>query len=206
MDVKTLCLGVLSAQPQTGYEIKKQFEVGFRHFFLAGFSSIYPALAQLASDGLVSVTSVEQSNRPDKKIYEITDAGREALRDELISTGPRHRVRSEFLVLIYFAHLMPAQHVAGVIDGMIEKWESFLLDDIDTFEKEHSGGDPNTMTPGQRFACGYGRAVLTAALAYTKRQKPQLLREIGAPEEPELDDDEPVAASPKPSEIMMAGE
>ncbi|MEO1017432.1 MAG: PadR family transcriptional regulator [Pseudomonadota bacterium] len=201
MDVKTLCLGVLSEQPRTGYEIKKQFELGFRHFFIAGFGSIYPALAQLASDGLVSVTSVEQSNRPDKKIYQITEAGQEALRAELIATAPRHRIRSEFLVLMYFAHLMPADKVGSAIDGMIEQWETLLLDEIEEFEDEHSCGDPSTMTPGQRFACGYGRTVLTAALAYVKRQKPQLLREIAGG-----DPEDAPAPQPAPTQMAIAGE
>ena len=39
MNVKTLCLGVLSERDLSGYEIKKSFEESFRHFFLAGFGS-----------------------------------------------------------------------------------------------------------------------------------------------------------------------
>ena len=33
MDVKTLCLGVLTEGDKSGYEIKKHFEQAFRHFF-----------------------------------------------------------------------------------------------------------------------------------------------------------------------------
>ena len=36
------------------------------------------------------------------------------------------------------------------------------------------------MTPGMRFAVGYGRTVLTAALAYVKRQRGTLLRQLDA--------------------------
>ena len=56
MDVKTLCLGVLSRGDASGYEIKKQCEEGpFAHFYAAGFGSIYPALNALWSEGLISV-------------------------------------------------------------------------------------------------------------------------------------------------------
>ena len=75
MDVKTLCLGVLAERPMTGYEIKKLFDRGFRHFFVAGYGSIYPALAELAQAGLVTVESVDQERRPDKKVYRITAVG-----------------------------------------------------------------------------------------------------------------------------------
>ena len=56
MNVRTLCLGILSLGEATGYEIKKGIEDGmFSHFIDASFGSIYPALTQLAAEGLLSV-------------------------------------------------------------------------------------------------------------------------------------------------------
>lgn len=178
MDVKTLCLGVLTERPMTGYEIKKQFEAAFRHFFPAGFGSIYPALAELARDGLVTVENVEQDGRPDKKVYDLTAAGRKALAAELVVTEPRHKVRSEFLALMFFAHLLPPERVEQVIDGMIREWEHVLEDDLATAERDAVARGCEPLTPGMRFALGYGRTMLSAALAYVKRQQPQLLREL----------------------------
>ena len=55
MDVKILCLGVLSRGEASGYEIKKAFEEGpFSHFHQASFGSIYPALNALSAEGLVA--------------------------------------------------------------------------------------------------------------------------------------------------------
>ena len=51
LDVKTLCLGLLSRGEASGYDLKKDFESLFRHFFPAGYGSIYPALAGLALVG-----------------------------------------------------------------------------------------------------------------------------------------------------------
>ena len=80
MNVRTLCLGILSLQEASGYEIKKDVEDGlFSHFIEASFGSIYPALTQLASEGYVTVREEEQTGKPDKKVYAITDAGRNAL-------------------------------------------------------------------------------------------------------------------------------
>ena len=100
MDVKTLCLGVIAERPASGYEIKKLFDRAFRHFFAAGFGSIYPALAELAQAGLVTVESVDQERRPDKKVYRITAAGLDQLTTDLAAAEPRHKVRSEFLALL----------------------------------------------------------------------------------------------------------
>jgi PadR family transcriptional regulator AphA len=180
MDVRTLCLGVLTERAMSGYEIKKHFEEAFRHFFLAGYGSIYPALAELAREGLVTVESVEQEKRPDKKVYRITELGWAELQRELMMTRPQHRVRSEFLALMYFAHLLPPARVAQLIDERIAEWERNLYQDIARFEREAGKPGAAPLTPGQRFGLGYGSAVLTAALAYVRRQRGPLLREIEA--------------------------
>jgi DNA-binding PadR family transcriptional regulator len=184
MDVKTLCLGVLTEGPMTGYEIKKRFETGFRHFFLAGFGSIYPALAELAQAGLVTVESVEQDKRPDKKVYRITDAGRRTLVSELAVTEPRHKVRSEFLALLYFAHLLPPERIAAVLEDMTAAWEQVLHEDLAQIEQERASGGRGELTPGMRFALNFGRTMLATALAYVEREKPQLLRELGTDADP----------------------
>ena len=173
MDVKTLCLGVLTEGDKTGYEIKRCFEDAFNHFFVAGFGSIYPALAELSRRGLVTCRSVEQEGRPHKKVYSITPAGKRTLVNELMSTPPRHKVRSEFLVLMYFAHMLPPDRLAAIIDLMIAQWEPTVAEIERCVAAEQ-------LTPGMRFAAGYGRAVLGAALAYVRANKADLVREVAA--------------------------
>jgi PadR family transcriptional regulator AphA len=170
MDVKTLCLGVLAERPMTGYEIKKLFDRAFRHFFVAGYGSIYPALAELAATGLVTVENVDQERRPDKKVYQITAVGHARLTDEFAAAEPRHKVRSEFLALLYFAHLLPPARLAVILDGMLREWAQVLENDL--------GGECAELTPGQRFARGYGQVVLSAAHAYVREQAPALLAEL----------------------------
>jgi DNA-binding PadR family transcriptional regulator len=180
MDVKTLCLGVLSERPMTGYEIRKLFEVGFNHFFLAGFGSIYPALAELAGAGLVTVESVEQAKRPDKKVYRITAAGRDALVAELSAAEPHHKVRSEFLVLLYFAHLLPPERLAEVLDGMVREWRRGLAEDFARAERELAG----RMTPGMRTVIEFGRTMVGTAADFVERNRDALLATHAAPPPP----------------------
>ena len=76
MDVKTLCLGLLSINEACGYDLKKEFGAIFKHFYPAGYGSIYPALADLEKRGLVNCREIPQDGKPDRKIYRITDEGR----------------------------------------------------------------------------------------------------------------------------------
>jgi PadR family transcriptional regulator AphA len=180
MDVKTLCLGVLTEGDKSGYDIKRCFEEAFSHFFVAGFGSIYPALAELSRAGLVTCENVEQEGRPDKKVYSLTPRGERLLIDQLESTPPRHKVRSEFLVLMYFAHLLPPTRLAAIMDERIAQWEAVL-----TNIEACAAADDAHMTPGMRFAAGYGRAVLGAALAYVRANKAGLVQEVAAAGDPE---------------------
>ena len=178
MDVRTLSLGVLTHGPMTGYEIRKILEANFRHVVSAGYGSIYPALAELAAEGAVTVRAVEQDKRPDKKVYAITEAGRARLVDDLLATEGRHRVRSEFLVLMCFAHLLPPAKVEAVLDAMIANFERWLGEGLEVPAGEECGCLGAAATPGGQFARGYGRAVLSAALQFMKTERAPFLNEL----------------------------
>lgn len=166
MDVKTVCLGMLTDGEASGYDLKKHFESSFGHFFSAGYGSIYPALASLAADGLVSCLCIPQAGKPDRKVYSITPAGRDALLAELDAPNPSHKVRSEFLATICFAHLMSAEQIATVLDNRIAEIESYEK----LFEEfEHSCMHK---TPhGMHFTVGICRAALLAMKTYIQENR-----------------------------------
>ena len=126
MDVKTVCLGMLTDGEASGYDLKKNFESSFGHFFAAGFGSIYPALAALAEQGFVRCREVPQDGRPDRKVYSITEAGRQRLVEELGNPNPSHKVRSEFLATVCFAHLMEAEQIDTVLENRLAEIDRYL--------------------------------------------------------------------------------
>ena len=84
MSVRSLCLAILSFGDATGYEIRKESTDGrFSYFDDASFGSIYPALARLESEGLVTVREEPQAGKPARKVYSITEAGHAELIDYL---------------------------------------------------------------------------------------------------------------------------
>ena len=79
MNVRTLCLSILYNGEASGYDIRRMCtEEEFAYFVEASYGSIYPALAKLEEDGLVTSRTEQQDGKPAKKIYSITDAGRDA--------------------------------------------------------------------------------------------------------------------------------
>lgn len=161
MDVKTVCLGMLTDGDASGYDLKKHFEWSFGHFFAAGYGSIYPALATLAADELVTCTCIAQDGKPDRKVYSITEAGRAALLGELDKPNPSHKIRSEFLATMCFAHLMSDEQVATVLSNRVAEIESYEVL-FDEFEQTCMHGTPH----GMNFTAGIARAVMLAMKNY----------------------------------------
>lgn len=169
MDVKTVCLGMLTHGEASGYDLKKSFESTFAHCFAAGFGSIYPALAALAEHGLVSCEEVPQEGKPDRKVYQITAAGMEHLQRELDNPAPSHKIRSEFLVTMCFAHLMAPEQVQRVLDSRIEDAER-NLQLIDEFEASCDEEWP----AGVKFSLEFGRAMLRTMKEFVEQNRHML--------------------------------
>jgi len=162
MNVKTLCLGILTFHEASGYEIKKMIEDGmFSHFIDASYGSIYPALTQMLADDLVTVRAEEQTGRPDKKVYAITPQGREALGESLLIMPAHDKFKSEFLFQMLLRGLIDSRHITQVYDAQLQHLEGEL-------ERVEACSRDAADHPGMRFVNGYGRAVLAAAVKYMR--------------------------------------
>jgi len=172
MDVKTVCLGMLTEGAASGYDLKKQFESSFAHFFAAGYGSIYPALSSLAEQGLVDCEEIPQDGKPDRKLYRITADGCQYLQKALQNTTPCHKVRSEFLAMMCFADLMDPADVEAVLDnrlGDIERLQELFRD----IETNYS----NDWSKGMQFVLGFGKAMTAAMEQYISDNRHVLIEE-----------------------------
>jgi PadR family transcriptional regulator, regulatory protein AphA len=169
LNVRDLCLGYLSLREATGYEIKKDFEEGmFCHFMEASYGSIYPALSQLAAEGLVTVREEEQSGKPDKKVYSIAEAGVLALKKALKVLPARDKYKSEFLfVMLLQNHIPVDQRITAIEKQMVD-----LKADLLSIEECKQQGPCD---PASEFVLGYGEAVLTAGVTFLEDKLAKLL-------------------------------
>jgi DNA-binding PadR family transcriptional regulator len=170
MDTKTLCLGVMSLGAASGYEIKKAFEEdGLNHIYHTSYGSIYPALTALTKEGLAECAEMAQEKRPDKKVYSITEAGRAALLKALSAPPADDKFRSDFLFIMFFAHLLPPEHVARLIDQRIAQYEDHLA------KMESSDC---VCSQGDTFVHGMGLAIYRSAVEYLKSHRQEFLAKL----------------------------
>ncbi|MFJ4963986.1 lineage-specific thermal regulator protein [Streptomyces sp. ADI96-02] len=111
-------LALLSRGPAHGYELKQDLEQLLGAAYpQPNVGQIYVTLSRLEKSGLIEGEEIAQSSRPNKKIYRLTDAGREALSVWFEETADEPRVRDDF-----FMKLALASHT-GLADriGLINK-------------------------------------------------------------------------------------
>lgn len=91
-------LGILARNAYSGYDLMHLLQLKVGAFWQARHSQIYPELARLEAQGLLTHEVIAQVDRPAKKVFSITEAGRAALRTwvELPMEPPKRR--DEFLL------------------------------------------------------------------------------------------------------------
>ena len=117
MSLEFAILGFLSYHPSTGYDLKKMFDVSIRHFWPADQSQIYRTLARLTEQGYAEMEKVAQEDRPDRKVYHITQAGRVELSKWLAGPPPMGEPRSAPLVQVFFAGQLSDEEVLAKFEG-----------------------------------------------------------------------------------------
>ena len=111
MSLDHAILGFLNYHAYTGYDLKKIFDTSVRHFWPADQSQIYRTLARLSEQGLAEMKIIEQSDRPDRKEYQITEAGRNELLAWLKGPPPFGEPRSAPLIQVFFAGQLSDEEV-----------------------------------------------------------------------------------------------
>jgi DNA-binding PadR family transcriptional regulator len=97
-------LALLAEGFSHGYELKQAFERLFGPVWPPiNIGQIYTTLGRLERDGLVRSRSVEQSGRPDKRVYELTDEGRTELASWLSAPVAGVRLKDEFFMKLALA-------------------------------------------------------------------------------------------------------
>lgn len=96
----------LAEKSASGYDLARRFDASIGNFWAASHQQIYKVLARMESDKWVAADLVAQDGRPDKKVYSITDEGRDELTQWLAQPTKPEAIRSEFTVKLRALHLV----------------------------------------------------------------------------------------------------
>jgi PadR family transcriptional regulator AphA len=168
MNVRTICLAILYDGEATGYEIRKlSVEGEYSYFIDASYGSIYPALARLETDKLVTSKVEVQDGKPAKKIYSITPEGRSVFIQSLFDKLSEDDFRSEFLLFLRFATELPQSLVEQRLSERLTEVDAKLAD-FDRLKQQHCH-------PGDAWVIDYGRTCMQAARNYIEAHRGKLI-------------------------------
>jgi DNA-binding PadR family transcriptional regulator len=131
-------LALLTDGPCHGYQLRAAFEqaVGPQWGGL-NIGHLYQVLDRLARDGQVSSALVPQSDRPDRRVYALTDAGRAELERWLAEPVERTGgYRDDLMLKLLAAARGGENEVVGVLDRQ-RRHELRRLKGLDQLARQH---------------------------------------------------------------------
>jgi len=138
-----MCL--LARRDRSGYELAL-FTSPPRNYLLwsARHSQIYPELAKLTAAGLIDFSRVQQENRPDKKVYHLTAAGKRTLERWVLEPPRPVSFRQELALKSHACWLADPKAAAA----LFREQAAIAQDQIDLIEKHQARVEENY---GEKF-------------------------------------------------------
>ena len=122
---------------------------------------LYPTLHKLLADGDVEMQEVPQQGRPSKKVYFLTDQGRDDLRKWLHQPAAADQVRREFLLKLYLARHLDEPELKAMVAGRRTEAEMLLR----TYEADKR----NAKTAEQVWIADFSLSLCQAEIVWLQR-------------------------------------
>jgi DNA-binding PadR family transcriptional regulator len=125
-------LGILHETPMHGYELRKRLNSLLGAFRAFGYGSLYPALKDMLSKGLIAEDAIPDAGkvldrpRRSKIVYRLTADGKERLNDLLGQSGPASWEDDGFGVHFAFFGLTQADIRMRILEGRRSRLEERL--------------------------------------------------------------------------------
>jgi DNA-binding PadR family transcriptional regulator len=120
MALRDAVLAALLEAEASGYDLAKGFDASVANFWMATPQQLYKELERMESQGLIRARVVQQERRPNKRLYSLTEDGREALRAFTAQPAKPTAIRDELLVKV---QAVDGGDVAAVRAAITERLE-----------------------------------------------------------------------------------
>ena len=126
MSLHDAVLAALLEGETSGYDLAKGFDTSVANFWMATPQQLYRELDRLAEQGLIQARVVHQERRPNKRMFSLTEAGREAIRQFTARAPKPSVIRDELLVKVQAADAGDAHAVREFIVERLQ-WATVKL-------------------------------------------------------------------------------
>lgn len=125
--LKYAILGLLEQKPRSGYELSQEFESTLNEFWSAKHSQIYPELRKLTEEGAVEYQVEIVGTALEKKMYSITDKGREEFMAWLDQNRPLPPTpKNELRLQVFFSSCLGPQRRLELLEYQLGEHQKRL--------------------------------------------------------------------------------
>jgi DNA-binding PadR family transcriptional regulator len=100
-------LASLVDRPCSGYDLAKQFDGSVGFFWKASHQQIYRELSKLEDLFWITSETILQAARPDKKLYSVTELGKQQLVEWIAQASVPTPIKDDLLVKIFAGYISP---------------------------------------------------------------------------------------------------
>lgn len=136
MSLKHAILTLLETEEGSGYDLLKRFKARLGFFWNASHQQIYLQLKKMHDEGLISFTLDAQADKPDRKVYAITQKGHDTLIEWIEHPVKVNKINDALLVKLYAGHLSDPEILLNEL-AEHEKIHKRMLDTFLQLEKEY---------------------------------------------------------------------
>lgn len=115
MALRDAILATLLDGESSGYDLAKTFDSAVANFWMAAPQQLYRELERMEAEGLVEARLVEQTRRPNKRVFDLTAAGRDALVEFTTVEMKAPAIRDGLLVQVQAVDVADADVMLGNI-------------------------------------------------------------------------------------------
>jgi DNA-binding PadR family transcriptional regulator len=174
-------LGLLGLAPMSGYELRKVASRSIGYFWSESYGQIYPALRELAAEGLVRPVPRRGEGGRKRQEFEITPKGREAL-GAWKSRPPRAQSpRNELLLKLFFADQGSiadhTAHIQQLLEGETERMRRY--ESLKKSIRKEWRAHPSR--PFWLMTVSYGKHLSGALAGWSRETLAALKREAAVP-------------------------
>jgi DNA-binding PadR family transcriptional regulator len=118
MSLRDAVLAALLEGEASGYDLAKGFDASVANFWTATPQQLYRELERLDDQGLIQARVVQQERRPNKRMFSLTEAGRQAIRQFTAHAPKPPLIRDELMVKVQASD---AGDMQAVRDSIVEQ-------------------------------------------------------------------------------------
>lgn len=130
-------LGLLAIRPMSGYDLTRSYIRALQQIWYAPQGQVYPTLRKMHAEGLLVVGIEVQHDRPNRKIYSLTENGRQNLIEWLSRPATLPRMHHEFIHKLFLLNQVDVAKRRDLVKSYAERSHKWC-DELRCVEKKLS--------------------------------------------------------------------